>query len=240
MNTNEWIARHAELVSAIKSGCAALAAHMGRLPDPRSADETESLLQWRYQTFRLPFSPADDAAIGRAAPAAGEMLEEARGDVVRAARELLQSAEGTFALDARANRFGLFSPDSLPAEAVRVRGEYAYAIVAALPIDHPLRSLGPTEALPEVCLGIAKFVTSIFNGNGRYVLAPWQLVSIIREEVEGQLADRARRSEMEKEAAQEHERALAQREEAALPAAERRLRRLEEQLAELKSSAKPS
>jgi voltage-gated potassium channel Kch len=236
MSTIERIAEHGRLVNAIKDACNALAGHLGRLPDPQSADEAEALLRWRWGVFSLSYEPAADDVIRKVAPAAGEMLAEARDAVIRAARELLSNIETVLAIDARANKNGLFSPDALAPESFFVRGEYAYTRVPMLPTGHPLRSIGHDEMLPEICIGPARFVTSIFSGKSRYVLDSWKFLKSFQREVEAMRAESDRRREAERQQAQEQLRRQQEREEQGLPPTELRLRRLEERLSELRNS----
>jgi hypothetical protein len=236
MNIAEWVIEHGRLVNAIKSDCAALAGHLGRLPDPQIEAEVESLLSWRHQNFRLGHEPASDGAIHWAALSAGEIFEEMRDAIIRAARGLLNAIETTLRINARENKFGLFAPSELPDSIVRLRGGYAFTTVRELPPGHPLRELSHDERLPEICLGEGNIMLTL-DGQPRRVLQPWRTVASILHEVEVSRADKRRRDELERQESLEFIRREEERRERSLPLEERRLLALERQLADLKKSA---
>lgn len=201
---NQWIIDHRERVEAAKEALAALARHLPTVPDPQNENETKTLLDWRYQHFRIGHEPIGEEGIRLAAPTAAELLDGARHEIILGARQLLANIENVMRIDARDNKNGLFSPTGLQASnAVITRGQYAYTRLSMLPAGHPLRSLGEHPRLSEICLGPTTAVSSL-DGTERRTLPAWRTVAALRAEVEAERAEEDRRAEREREEAREH------------------------------------
>jgi len=232
---NSWMIRHGELLAAVKDACQALARHLTCLPDPQDESETETLLAWRYAQFGLPYEPANNEGIRLATNSAAETLfGEARSTFAQAARQLLNNIETVRGIDARANRNGLFSPASLPARLVQIRGDYSFTMLGSLPPDHPLRSIGDDARLPEICLGPASFLQT-FDGVVRHVLPPWRTVESVKREVEAARAEQDKRDALAKQEAQEHRERLEVERLRHLTLEQREIRALKNELAEMRA-----